>query len=120
MLAEIIKKARLTSCLTQEEMADCIDVSKSNYLRKEKGLLAFERDEVPKLARILNLNENEMLAIWKADGIYLQLGDDKILAKNALDILVTHLDDYETCVLMPNKSDSYSTDHDRLLHRIYK
>ena len=58
------------SCLTQEEMADLLNMSKTKYLRKENGLAKFERNEVIRIAKILKLDERQLLTFWMADSIY--------------------------------------------------
>ncbi|MBO7074125.1 MAG: helix-turn-helix transcriptional regulator [Bacteroidales bacterium] len=108
------------ACLTQEEMANLLNISKTKYLRKENGRAKFHRDEVIKIARILKRNENLFLTYWMADNIYEYMRQDKALVKDALDLLEEHLDDYENCVIMPNKSNSYSSNNERIIHRVYK
>lgn len=108
------------SCLTQEEMADLLDISKTKFNRKENGTAKFERDEVIKMAMILKLDASKLLTYWMADSIYELIKTDKHLLKEALNVLDEHLDDYETCVITPNKSDSYSSNNDRMMHRFYK
>ena len=118
MLRETIKKARMYACLTQEEMADLLNISKTKYLRKENGITKFDRDEVIRIAGILKRDENKLLTYWMADNIYEYIQNDKALVKDALNLLEEHLDDYETCVIMPHKSDSYSSNNERLIHRL--
>lgn len=120
MLNETIKKARMYSCLTQEEMAGLLNISKTKYLRKENGITKINRDEVIKIAKILKLDENKLLTFWMADNIYEIMKKDKILVKEALNVLSEHLDDYETCVIMPNKSSSFSSNNERMIHRYYR
>ena len=108
------------ACLTQEEMADLLNISKTKYLRKENGIAKFHRDEVICIAKILKLDERQLLTYLMADNIYELMKNDKELYKMALELLHEHLDDYETCVIMPNKSDSYSSINERMMHRYYK
>ena len=120
MLNETIKKARMYSCLTQEEMADLLSISKTKYLRKENGTSKLSRDEVIKIASILRLDEKQLLTYWMADSIYDIMKNDKELVKEALAVLEEHFEDYDTCVIMPHKSDSYSSINERMVHRYYK
>lgn len=108
------------SCLTQKEMANLLNLSTTKYLRKENGNAEFERDEVIKIAHILKLDENQLLAFQMTDSIHKIIKDDKDIAREALKIINEHFDDYETCVIMPNKSDSYSSNNERMMHRYYK
>ena len=119
MLKETIKKARLFACLTQEEMADLLNMSKTKYLRKENGTARFERDEVIRAARILNIKEDKLLTFWMSDSIYEIVRHDKRLVAKALFLIRDHLGDYDTSVRIPLKSNSYSINSERLVH-IYK
>lgn len=120
MLNETIKKARLYSCLTQAQMADLLDISKSNYLRKENGAAKLSRSEVVKISHILRLDESQLLTFWMADNIHDITKNDSDLVKDALALLEEHIDDYETCVIMPKKSDSFSSITERMTRRHHK
>lgn len=120
MLKETIKKARMNSCLTQEEMADRMNMSKTKYLRKENGITKLTRDEVKNICKILDIKEETLLTVWMADSIYDILKRDKQLARDVLVLLDKHIDDYESWVTVPDKSDSYSSFKERLFHYIYK
>ena len=107
MLKETIKKARMYSGLTQEEMADLLNISKTKYLRKENGTSKITRDEVICIAKILKLDESQLLTCWILDGFYEIAKNDKNLVKDALTLLEQHLDDYEYYVITPDKSGGY-------------
>lgn len=108
------------SCMTQDEMASLLNISKTKYLRKENGRSKLNREEVIKIARILRLDEKQLLTFWMSDKIYEIIKTDKDLAKDANDILNEHFEDYETCVIMPNRSESYSSNDKRMSHRYHK
>ena len=120
MLNDTIKKARMYACMTQDEMADLLNISKAKYSRMENGASKIERHDVIKIAKILKLDVNQLLTYWMADQIHELVRHDKELVKDALDLLEEHLDDYENCVIMPNKSNSYSSNNERIIHRVYK
>lgn len=88
MLSETIKKARMSSCLTQKEMADFLNLSKSNYLRKENSYTEFKRDEVLKLSMILKLDANQLLTFWMVDKIKRITETDKKIGEAALKIIM--------------------------------
>ena len=120
MLNDTIKKARMYSCLTQAEMAKLMAISKSKYQRKESGASKIERNELAKFAKVLGLDESQLLTYWMADNIYDILKKEQKLKRTVLDLIEEHLDDYETCMITLEKSDSYSTDNERFIHKIYK
>lgn len=103
------------SCMTQEEMADLLKISKTKYLRKENGLTKMKREEVVKIAKILRLDENQLLTFWMADNLYEIMKKDKLLVQEALSVLDEHLNDYETTVIMPKRADNYN--NERLTHQ---
>lgn len=120
MLNETIKKARMYACLTQDEMADLLNISKAKYSRMENGVAKIERHNVIKIATILKLDVNQLLTYWMADQIHELIRQDKELVKDAMKVLEEHIDDYDTCVIMPYKSGSYSSNNERIMHRVYK
>ena len=120
MLNDTIKKARMYACMTQDEMADLLNISKAKYSRMENGASKIERHDVIKIAKILKLDVNQLLTYWRPTRFHELVRHDKELVKDALKVLEDHIDDYDTCVLMPYKSDSYSSKNERVMHRVYK
>ena len=120
MLNDTIKKSRMYACLTQDEMADLLNISKAKYSRMENGVAKIGRHDVIKIAKILKLDVNQILTYWMADQIHELVRHDKELVKDALKVLEEHIDDYDTCVIMPYKSDSYSSNSERVMHKVYK
>ena len=104
------------ACITQVQMADLLDISASKYLRKENKSCEFTRDEVLKIAKILKLDEKTMLTYWMADKVYSLLKTDKELVGDALKVVEAHLDDYDYCVDMPYRNQSFSSLDERTKH----
>jgi len=117
MLNDIIKKTRMYSGITQAKMSKNLNISETKYNRKENRINKFERHEVTKIAKILNMSENILMKYWMADKLYELMKTDRELVKNALEIVEYHFDNYETCVEMPSKNSSYSSLEERMKHR---
>lgn len=105
------------SCITQKQMADLLNISLTKYQRKENGLTEIERNEVQQISQILKLDEKTLLTYWMADNLFALIKQDKELVMNALEIIETHPDDYEFCVNLPIKSQSFSGHGERMRHR---
>lgn len=101
MLRQKIRKTRLYSGIKQQEMSKLIGISNSRYCKMENGHIKFEKDDVIKIAKILQLDENELIKYWIADNIYDFTVIDKQLTLDAIKIVTTHLNDYETLVKTP-------------------
>ena len=105
------------SGITQVEMAKMLFMSETKYCRKENGRAKISRQEAVKMAKILELNENAILKYWMADHLYELMRDDKELVYEALKIVEANFDNYEDCVKLPSKNNSYSTLEERLKRR---
>lgn len=113
MLSETIKKTRMYSGITQAKMAKALFMSISQYSRKENGILKIDRHEAIKMAKLLDLNERIIIKYWMADQLYEMIKNDKDLVYDALRIVETHFDNYETCIEMPHLNNSFSSIEER-------
>lgn len=98
-------------------MAHELFISESTYSRKENGLLKIEWNEAVKIAKILELNDKLLLKYWMADRLYELMKTDKELVYEALKIVEAHYNDYDTCVVVPDKNKSYSSLEERKIRR---
>lgn len=101
-------------------MAKELFLSESTYSRKENGLLKFERHEIIKTAKILELSERLLLRYWMADRLYELMKNDKDLVYESIKIVEAHYNDYENCVVVPDKNKSYSSLEERKIRRRQK
>lgn len=60
MLKEKLLKARLKKNLSQEELADLIGMSQSNYSRSENGLKKISESDWNKIAKQLKVNKEDI------------------------------------------------------------
>lgn len=105
------------SGISQLKMARELFISESTYSRKENGLLKIEYNEAVKIAKVLGLDEKLILRYWMADKLYELMKVDKELVKDAIRIVETHYDDYDTCVIIPDKNNSFSSLEERKIRR---
>ncbi|HHV42816.1 MAG TPA: helix-turn-helix transcriptional regulator [Clostridiaceae bacterium] len=59
-----VKVARICKNLTQDEVSKLLGVTISTYNRKELGLVDFKREEVLRLAKILDLTLQDVNEIF--------------------------------------------------------
>jgi len=80
-VGEIIKSKRLKMSLLQSEVAAKLGIDAPLLSKIEKGLRRLKRDQIPKIASILNTDKEELLAVWLADQIYDVVKDEKTASK---------------------------------------
>lgn len=90
LFSEKIKKLRLASGILQKELADAIGVDVPAYSRFEHGERRPKRQQVLKLARVLNTDPDELVSAWLADEAYSHIIGDK-LSRSAINLLHTAL-----------------------------
>lgn len=64
---EILKKAIKESGMTQQFIADKLDISRISLYNKMNGDYPFTFKEIKSLIKLLNLNDIQILAIIKED-----------------------------------------------------
>lgn len=62
-----IKKARLKANMTQQEVADKINTSRSNITKYEKGMLEPNIDTIGQLAELYNISTDWLFGIIKTN-----------------------------------------------------
>lgn len=105
------------SGITQSHIAKSLFMSEAQYNRKENGQAKITFREAKKMAEILELNERVIEKFWMADKIYELMKIDKELVYDALKIVEMYYDNYDTCIEIPNKNNSYSSLEERMKHR---
>lgn len=103
MLRQKIRRTRMYSCVKQQDMSKMLGVSNSCYCKMERGDLNFDFKYINKIAKILMLDENELITYWIADKIYKLSLTNKELALDAIEIVRKHIDDYETLIITPEQ-----------------
>ena len=82
-----IKKMRLEHGFRQWQLAELLETDKPMYSKMELGARRVRRDQVPKLAKLYQVSEKELMTLWLADAVYATLKEeDETLRLNAIDL----------------------------------
>jgi plasmid maintenance system antidote protein VapI len=68
-VGEIIKSRRLKMGLLQNDVAVKLGIDAPLLSKIEKGLRQLKREQIPKIASILNADKEELLTLWLADQV---------------------------------------------------
>ena len=81
LFSERIRTLRKEQGVLQRRLADAIGVDVPMYSRYEHGERHPKRTQVVKLARLLNTDTNELVALWLAEAAMNAIGHDKMSAR---------------------------------------
>ena len=87
MLSEKLKEQRKQCNLPQRKVAAALDIDTATYCKIENGNYSPKREQVIKLASILNTDVKELLTLWLADQIKEITEQEKDIAEEAMDIV---------------------------------
>lgn len=87
MFGEKLKELREDRHLLQRQMASQLDIDGAVYSKIERGERRAKREIIPQMAKILNVDEEELLTLWVADRISEVADSDKDVASNALSMV---------------------------------
>lgn len=73
-----IKELRESKELLQRQLAASLDIDTPMFSKIERGERRAKREQVIKLAGLLETNVNELLTVWLADQIYEIVKDEEI------------------------------------------
>ena len=90
LFSERIRTLRKEQGLLQRKLADAIGVDVPMYSRYEHGERHPKREQVVKLARLLNTDANELVALWLAEEAMNAIGHDK-MSNRATELLLEQL-----------------------------
>lgn len=84
-LGEKIKELRESKGLLQRQLAASLEIDTPMFSKIERGERRAKRDQVLKLAELLQTDANELLTIWLADQVY-EIVKDEETAGGALKV----------------------------------
>ena len=67
---------RLKHGLKQRQLAEFLETDKPMYSKMKLGARRVRRDMIPKLAKLYQVSEKELMTLWLADGVYAILKDE--------------------------------------------
>lgn len=82
---ERIKELRESQGLLQRQLAASLEIDTPMFSKIERGERRAKREQVSKLAELLQCDENELLTVWLADQVYEILKDEET-ASSALKV----------------------------------
>jgi len=91
-----IKELRENQGLLQRQLAASLEIDTPMFSKIERGERRAKREQVVKLAELLQTDENELLTVWLADQVY-EIVKDEETASGALKVAESTLK-YSTVV----------------------
>lgn len=78
---EKIKETRLARGLLQRQLAAALEIDTPFYSKIERGERKAKRDQIYKIAEVLNIVSKELLILWLADQVYEIVKDEDVAAQ---------------------------------------
>lgn len=88
LFADKIRQLREEKQLLQRQLASALEVDTPMYSKIERGDRSAKREQVLIIAKILSVNENELLILWLADKILDVIENETELADQALKVAI--------------------------------
>jgi len=88
LFANQIKQLREENNLLQRQLASALEIDTPMYSKIERGDRLAKREQVVIIAKILNTDENELLALWLADKVLDVIENETELADQALKVAI--------------------------------
>ncbi|HLW62293.1 MAG TPA: helix-turn-helix transcriptional regulator [Flavobacterium sp.] len=85
-----IKELREEKGLLQRQLAAELEIDSPMYSKIERGERRAKREQVIKLAKLFQVDENKLLTLWLAGQVYEIVKDEKV-AKAAMSIVETQI-----------------------------
>lgn len=86
LFADKIRQLREDRKLLQRHLAAVLDMDTPMFSKIERGERPAKRTQVIAIAKLLSIDETELLTLWLADKVTEVLNDEKVLASKALEI----------------------------------
>lgn len=78
-----IKELREKRGFLQRQLASSLDIDTAMLSKIEHGLRKAKRDQVVTIAKVLEVDPNQLLALWLADQVF-DIVKDEVMADEAL------------------------------------
>ena len=82
-----IKQLREDKELLQRHVSAALDMDNAMYCKIERGERRAKREQVVKLAELLQVESKELLTLWLADQVNAVVANEDELANNVLDVV---------------------------------
>lgn len=94
LLPELLRKYREESELPQRKVAAFLDIDTATYCKIENGKYSPSKDQIEKIAEILNCDVKELIKNWLADKIVQILEENRDVALEALQLANKSVEDF--------------------------
>jgi transcriptional regulator with XRE-family HTH domain len=94
MFAEKIRQLRESKQLFQRQISAALEMDNALYCKIESGNRQARREQVIKLAELLDTNQEELLKLWLADKVYNIVGEEDG-ANDVLNIVAESIIEYK-------------------------
>lgn len=86
LFSEKIHQLREEKKLYQKHIASALSIDTPMYCRIERGERRVKKEQIPVIAEILQVNSDELLALWLADQVTAIVANETNIAKQVLKI----------------------------------
>ncbi|MDR1896657.1 MAG: helix-turn-helix domain-containing protein [Prevotellaceae bacterium] len=94
MFAEKIRQLRENKQLLQRQISAALEMDNALYCKIERGDRTARREQVIKLAELLDASQEELLKLWLADKVYDIVGEEDG-ANDILNIVAESIVEYQ-------------------------
>jgi HTH-type transcriptional regulator, competence development regulator len=91
LFANKIRRLREDQQLLQRQLAAALEIDTPMYSKIERGDRPAKRIQVVALAKLLSIDETELLTLWLADKISEVMENEGLIAGQALEIVKEHI-----------------------------
>jgi len=86
LFANRIRELRESKQMLQRHISAALDIDNAMYCKIERGDRQAKREQIPFIAEILQVDSEELLALWLADQVTAVVVSDKEISDKVLDI----------------------------------
>jgi transcriptional regulator with XRE-family HTH domain len=86
LFANKIRELRESKQMLQRHISATLDIDNAMYCKIERGDRQAKREQIPAIAKILQADSEELLALWLADQVTAIVEDDKEISDIVLKI----------------------------------
>jgi transcriptional regulator with XRE-family HTH domain len=87
LFANKIRELRESKQMLQRHISAALDMDNAMYCKIERGDRQAKREQIPFIAKLLQTDPEELLALWLADQVTAVVVDDKEISDKVLDIV---------------------------------
>lgn len=93
LFAEKIRRLREDKQLFQRQVSAALEIDNALYCKIERGDRQVKKEHIPVIAKILQTDPEDLLALWLADQVIVIMKDDKDISDKVLNIVKQKIKD---------------------------